>query len=127
VPETNLHVRVLRGELLQPQQMRNAWGEPLHEATLQVEGLLRAERWDDAVAAFEKLKGEHYNRFFDAVGFAERGAKRARDAGAKAAGKRLLELVLEGYEWYAAGASAGGEGLERMADVDRVRDELKKL
>ncbi|MFT3840454.1 MAG: hypothetical protein QM723_25925 [Myxococcaceae bacterium] len=107
-------------------QQRNAWGEPLAEETIQVELLLRAKRWDDAVKQLEKLRANHYNHFFDAVGFSEKGAKLARDAGAKDAARKLLELTLEAYQWYAAGATSGGEGMERMIDVDRLQAELKK-
>jgi tetratricopeptide (TPR) repeat protein len=108
-------------------QARNEYGEPLAEETLEVERLIRAQRWDDAVNQLEKLKTIHDNKFFDAMGFAERGSRLARDAGAKEAGRKLLQLCLEGHQWYASGASSGSEGMGRMYDVDRISELLKKF
>ncbi len=102
----------------------NERGERLADDVVEVERLVRAERWADAVAQLEQLRASDCNKLFDAVGYAESGAELARAAGAHAESLAMLQLVLEAYEYYAAGASSGGEGMARMRDVARVRQKL---
>ncbi|MEP6862440.1 MAG: YqcC family protein [Deltaproteobacteria bacterium] len=103
---------------------KNECGEPLADDVVEVERLVRAERWADAAAQLEKLRASDYNKLFDAVGYAEAGAKRARHAGQHAEAIAMMRLVVEAYRYYASGATSGGEGMARMADVDRVRAKL---
>ena len=99
----------------------NELGQPLADAVIEVERLVRAERWADAATQLEQLRATDYNLLFDAVGYAEAGAALARRAGAHDAALTMMRLVVEAYEYYASGASSGGEGMARMADVHRTR------
>lgn len=101
---------------------RNELGEPLADDVIEVERLIRAERWADAVAQLQLLRGG--GKLFDAVGFAARGAQLAWKAGRHDDAIAIQELVVEAYEWYGSGASSGGEGMARQLDTDRARARL---
>jgi hypothetical protein len=101
-------------------------GDPLADDVVEVERLLRSQRWSDAVMQLEQLRAKSWDHMFEAVRFAEPGARLARAAGASDEGRAMLELVLNAYEWFASGASSGAEGLGRMVEVERVRGELKR-
>ena len=103
---------------------KNELGEPLADDVIEVERLVRAERWADAHAQLEKLRASDYNKLFDAVGYGEDAAKRARRAGHHREAVAMMRLVLEAYRYWASGSSSGGEGMARMADVRRVADKL---
>jgi hypothetical protein len=103
---------------------KDEFGRPLPDDVIEVERLVRAERWADAVAQLDKLRAESYSKLFDAAGYAEAGAGRARRAGHPAEALAMMRLVVEAYRYYASGASSGGEGMARMADVRRVEQKL---
>jgi uncharacterized protein YqcC (DUF446 family)/Tfp pilus assembly protein PilF len=103
---------------------KNELGEPLADDVIEVERLVRAARWADAVAQLDRLRASDSNKLFDAVGFAERGAELARAAGARAEAVAMMSHVVAAYEAYASGATSGGEGAARMHDVDRARRTL---
>ncbi|MEO8551378.1 MAG: YqcC family protein, partial [Kofleriaceae bacterium] len=103
---------------------KNELGEPLADDVIEVERLVRAERWADVAAQLEKLRATDDNKLFDAVGYAEAGADHARAAGARTEALAMMELVVEAYRSYAAGATSGGEGMARMLDVNRVSAKL---
>jgi tetratricopeptide (TPR) repeat protein len=100
---------------------RNEWGEPLADDVIEVERLVRQERWADAVAALQALTAA---KLVDAIGYASWGAKRARRAGDFASAIAMQEIVVNAYRTYASWASSGGEGMSRMLDVDRERKKL---
>jgi tetratricopeptide (TPR) repeat protein len=106
---------------------RNEAGQPLADDVIEVERLVRVERWSDAVAQLDKLRASDYGKLFDAVGFAENGADLARRAGAHAEAVALMTLVVDAYTYYASGATSGGEGMARMLDVKRTRAKLAEL
>jgi tetratricopeptide (TPR) repeat protein len=103
---------------------RDEFGEPLADEVIEVERLVRAERWADVVAQLQKLDG---NARFDAVGYAEEGAKRARRAGHRTEAFAIMELVVDAYRGYASGATSGGEGMARMAEVAQAQARLVAL
>jgi tetratricopeptide (TPR) repeat protein len=103
---------------------RDELGRPLSDDVIEVERLVRAERWADAVAQLEKLSASGR---FDAVGYAEEGASRARAAGHRAEAIALMRLVVDAYRYYASGATSGGEGMARMADVERAEQRLREF
>jgi tetratricopeptide (TPR) repeat protein len=104
---------------------RNEYGQPLADAVIEIERRIRAERWDDAVAALQALRADP-NNFIDAIGFASHGAELARQAGQREVAIELQRLVVEAYVIYASGASSGAEGMGRMADVERERARLRE-
>lgn len=111
---------VARGEEL-PIVIRNQFGELLGPELVAVARACRAGRFDEAAAALEQLGNENGNYLVDAIGIAHDGAKAAHQQGALLQARRLLELVIRGYELYASGATSGAEGLGRMHDVERMR------
>jgi tetratricopeptide (TPR) repeat protein len=106
---------------------RDELGRPLADDVIEVECLVRAERWADLPAYLEKLRATDYNKLFDAVGDAERGADRARAAGYLTEAIAIMRLVVDAYRYYASGASSGGEGTARMADVRVKEQKLAEL
>ncbi len=107
-----------------PIVIRNELGELLGPELVAVARACRAGRFDDAIAALERLGSENGNYLVDAIGIAHDGARAARQQGAMIQARRLLELVIRGYELYASGATSGAEGLGRMHDVERMRQLL---
>jgi uncharacterized protein YqcC (DUF446 family) len=103
---------------------RNELGEPLADDVIEVERLIRAERWTDAVAALEALRSSDYNKLIDAIGYASSGAMLAKRAGRRADAIAMQRLLVAAYEYYASGASSGGEGMTRTLDVERERAKL---
>jgi uncharacterized protein YqcC (DUF446 family)/Tfp pilus assembly protein PilF len=103
---------------------KNEWGEPFADEVIEVERLLRDDRWADAVAAVDKLKRTDQNKLIDAIGYASWGAKRAWRAGAHDEAIAMQSLVVDAYVSYASGASSGAEGMGRIADVERERKKL---
>jgi len=104
---------------------RNELGQPLADEVIEIERRIRAERWDDAVSAMQALRADQ-NKFIDAIGFASHGAELARNAGHLWPAIQLQRLVVDAYIMYASGATSGGEGMARMADVDRERARLRE-
>ena len=98
-------------------------GKPLPEAAIEIERLLRAERWTDAIKALEAQPSV----LVDALGYASLGVTRALRAGEREAAIALQLLVVKGYAMYASGATSGGEGMSRMADVERARARLREI
>lgn len=105
---------------------RNELGEPLADDVIEIERLVRAERWDDAVAALRALAMTDSNKLIDAIGYASRGAERARAARHRDAAYALQEIVIQAYVVWASGASSGAEGMGRMGDVERERARLRE-
>lgn len=99
---------------------KNEFGHALTEDVIEVERLIRAERWTDAIAAAKALEPNH---LIDAIGYMSRGVELAPRVHAIA----LQELVVLAYVIYASGSSSGGEGLARTADVERERARLRDL
>ena len=106
---------------------RNEWGQALSDDVIEVERLVRAERWADAVAQLEKLRARDYGTLFDAVGYAEAAVDLAREAGHRDEAIAILKLVVEAYVYYASCASSGGEGMARVRDVERVQQKLAAI
>ena len=104
---------------------RNEVGQPLADEVIAIERLVRAARWDDAIAAVRALRASDANKFVDAIGYMSRGAKLARAAGALAAALAMQELVIEAYVIWASWSTSGAEGMGRTADVDRERQRLR--
>ncbi len=102
---------------------RNELGELLTEDVIEVERLVRAERYDDAVTALKALEP---NRLVDAIGYASRGAELARSTQHHAAAIALQELVVHAYVMWASWSTSGGEGISRTADVERERKRLRE-
>ena len=77
-------------------------------------------RWGEAAAV---LSGLERGRDFDPLACAHLAddlGDRAVGAHALDAGAQLHEIALRGFEQYASWATAGGEGLARMRDVNRL-------
>jgi uncharacterized protein YqcC (DUF446 family)/Tfp pilus assembly protein PilF len=104
---------------------RNEWGEPLADDVVEVERLVRAERWADVLGQLETLRRTDAGKLYDAVGYAERGAERARSAGHLDEAIAMMRLVVEGYRAYASWATSGAEGMGRMATVDEKTAKLR--
>jgi hypothetical protein len=102
----------------------NEWGQPLSDAVIEVEKLLREKRWSDAVGAMKALDASN---MVDAIGFASRGVDQMLSAGERKAAIEMQELVVDAYVIYASWSSSGGEGLARTAEVDRERQRLRAL
>jgi hypothetical protein len=111
---------------LPPEEWRTELGQRIAPEVAAVEHMLRAGRFDEAIAALERVRATDANNLIDAIGIAENGATRARRAGARAQAIALLRLAHDGYVWYASGASSGGEGMARMLDVERIRDRIRE-
>jgi uncharacterized protein YqcC (DUF446 family) len=106
---------------------KNEWGESLSDDVIEVERLVRAQRWADIAPHLEKLRGSDTNKLFDAAGYAEEGADRASAAGHHDDAIAIMRLVVKAYTYYAASATSGGEGIARSADVDVKRRKLLDL
>ena len=104
---------------------RNELGQPLAEDVIEIERLIRAERWDDAVAALRALAMVDANKFFDATGYARRGAELARSAGRRDAALALQALVIQAHVMWASWSTSGAEGMGRTADVELERERLR--
>lgn len=100
---------------------RNEAGQPLTDDVIEIERLVRAERWHDAVGALRALEP---GKLVDAIGYASRGAELARAAGRRDAALALQELVVQAYVIWASWSTSGAEGLSRTAEVDRERARL---
>lgn len=106
--------------------MRNEIGQPLAADVIEIERLIRAERWDDAVAALEGLLRKDPSLLVDAIGFASRGAELARKAGRRDVALATQRLVVTAYEIWASWSTSGGEGIARTAEVERERARLSE-
>jgi tetratricopeptide (TPR) repeat protein len=104
---------------------RNEWGELLADEVVEVERLVRAERWADAVRQLEKLHDTDAGKLWDAVGYAERGADLAQRSGRRDEAIAMMRLVVEGYRAHASWSTSGGEGMERMATLDEKTAKLR--
>ena len=104
---------------------RNEVGQPLTEDVIEIERLIRAERWDDAVTALKALSTSDANKLVDAIGYASRGAELARAAGRSDAAIALQTVVVHAYEVWASSSTSGAEGMSRSADVERERKRLR--
>jgi uncharacterized protein YqcC (DUF446 family)/Tfp pilus assembly protein PilF len=102
----------------------NEWGESLADDVVEIERLLRAHRWDDAIHALQALD---WNKRIDAIGYTSLGVRRALAEGNRDMAITLQRLVLDAYVAHASNASSGGEGMARMLDVKRERDKLREL
>jgi tetratricopeptide (TPR) repeat protein len=99
-------------------------GEPLADDVIEVERLVRAERWEAAVHQLELLRRADLGKLFDAAGYAAEGAEAARRTGHRAHALAMLRLVLEAYRAHASWATSGAEAMGRMVDVDRISAQL---
>lgn len=99
---------------------KNELGEPLTDDVIEIERLVRSERWDDVVAALKALPPNH---LVDAIGF----ASRAVDLAPRAAAIAIQEVVVHAYVIWASWSTSGAEGLARTAEVDRERGRLRGL
>lgn len=91
---------------------------------IEIERLLRAQRWDDAISAMRALPAA---KMVDAIPYASRGVTDMLDAECRSKAESMQWLVVEAYEIYASWSTSGGEGLSRMRDVERERERLKSL
>jgi uncharacterized protein YqcC (DUF446 family)/Tfp pilus assembly protein PilF len=105
--------------------LRNERGEPLADDVVEVERLVRAERWADALGQLETLHRTGGGKLFDAVGLAERGAELARRAGHRAEAIAMMRLVVDGYRWYLPDAGAAAEGIYRQHVIDEKLEKLR--
>lgn len=105
---------------------RNELGERLADDVIEVERLVRAERWDDVVRQLESLQRSDGNKLLDAAGYAERGAELARAAGHQREALAIMKLVVDAYRFWASGASSGAEGLGRTATADEKWAKLRR-
>ena len=99
-------------------------GKPLSDDVIEVERLLRAGKWDDAVHAMRLLQG---TKLVDAIRYASRGVTDMLNDNCRAQAVAMQWLVVEAYEIYASWSTSGGEGMSRMIDVERERERLKSL
>lgn len=103
---------------------RNELGLRLTADVIEVERLLRDARWDDAIAALQRLGSTD---FVDAIGYAARGVDRALAMERRDVAIALQALVVQGYVIYASWSTSGAEGMMRTGDVDRERERLREL
>ena len=89
-----------------------------------VETLVRAERFDEALAALRALRAAEVWRFVDATGVMEQAADRARASGHKRQAIALLELKEEAHRIDASAAGAAGEAYGRLGDAERTRERI---
>ena len=89
-----------------------------------VETLVRAARFDEALAALRALRAAEVWRFVDATGVMERAADRARAAGQKRQAIALLELKEEAHRIDASAAGAAGEAYGRLGEAERTRERI---
>ncbi len=90
-----------------------------------VEAALRDGRVDEAVALVTEAAKKDPGALVDAIGTLERAGEQAAMAGRFADARKLLALVLDGYQTFASWSSSGGEGMARMLDVNRLKQRLK--
>ncbi|HTM18976.1 MAG TPA: hypothetical protein VL172_00655 [Kofleriaceae bacterium] len=90
-----------------------------------IAALIAGGRHDDALAALTELERTDVDRLFAHVFLIERAGDDATADGDPTLARRYYALAEDAYAWYASGASAGGEGLARMVDVDRLRRKLR--
>ncbi len=105
--------------------LRSMTGSPLPPELIEVERLVRAERFSDAARAMERISDDG-NQLMDGIGIAERGANVAWERGEPDAAIALLRLAKLGYQAYASGATSGAEGMGRMVDVERVETLIRQ-
>lgn len=99
---------------------KNEYGHPLSDDVIEVERLIRAERWIDAIAAAKALEPYH---LVDAIRYLSRATELAPREHAIA----LQELVVLAYVMNASWSSSGAEGIARSAEVERERQRLSDL
>lgn len=97
---------------------KNELGEPLTDDVIEIERLIRAERWDDVVKAAKALEPQ---KLVDAIGFLSRAVDRAPNA------VELQELVVQAYTIWASWSTSGAEGIARTAELDRERARLRSI
>ena len=102
----------------------NELNEPIPDDVIEVERLLRAHRWADAIAAYKSLEPA---KMVDGIRYAARGVDAMLDADERRAAVDMQSLIVHAYEIYASWSTSGGEGLARMVDVDRERKKLQSL
>jgi hypothetical protein len=102
----------------------NEYDEPLTDDVIEIERLLRAHRWADAIAAYKALEPQ---KMVDGIRYASRGVDEMLDADERRAAIEMQSLVVDAYVIYASWSSSGGEGLARTADVERERQKLRAL
>lgn len=107
--------------LTQGPRAKSELGQPLGEEVIEGERLARAERRDDLLSQLETLGKKDPNQLFDSVGSIERGAERAHETGCSEQALALLTFAEKAYTFYASCATSGGEGMARMANVERIR------
>lgn len=106
--EPPIVIRLMNGEIAGP-------------GIVAIERDIRAGRYEDAIAAFESLS---VPELVDAMYVAEAGAEAAYAGGHFAAARHLMEIAIGAYEVFASSASSGAEGLGRMAEIRRMREQL---
>jgi tetratricopeptide (TPR) repeat protein len=97
---------------------RNELGEPLADDVIEIERLIRAQRWADVVTAAKALEPQ---KLVDAIRYLSRAVDFAPNAIA------LQELVVQAYEMWASWSTSGAEGISRTAEVERERARLRSL
>jgi hypothetical protein len=99
-------------------------GQPLADDVIEVERLLRAMKWDDAIHAMRMLDAA---KMVDAIRYASRGVTDMLNDNCRDKAVKMQWLVVEAYEIYASWSTSGGEGMQRMRDVDREKQRLREL
>ena len=99
---------------------RNMYGEPLTEDVIGVLSLIRAERWDEVIAAAKALEP---SRLLDVSGH----LSRAVDSAPRPIAIALQELVVHAAVIWASWSTSGAEGMSRTAELDVERARLRDL
>lgn len=99
-------------------------GQPLANEVIEVERLLRACKWNDAVHAMRMLQGAN---MVEAIRYASRGVSDMLNDNCRKQAVAMQWLVVEAYEIYASWSTSGGEGMSRMREVEREKALLASL
>lgn len=94
---------------------------------VELEALAGAKRYDELIEVLEALSKRDPALLVDAIGIAEAAGHQARSELRYRPALSLFRLALLGYQVYASWATSGGEGVARMADVERLQATVAAL
>jgi hypothetical protein len=93
----------------------------------EVEKDLAAGRHDEVLTRLEAALTGTGSEVLDTVGLTETAGDQAHAVGDQARALRFWRLALAGWEREASMATSGGEGRQRMLDVERMRGKLASI
>ena len=101
-------------------------GKPLGPEYTAIDRAFHERRFDDAIAAIEKLAAVDSMVIVYTIGLTEKAAGQAHASGQFELARRLADLAERGAVELASGATSGAEGLGRTHDLLELRQRLAR-